>query len=83
MSRIWNFCINQNINEENKVKVFLAANTALFGLLGLLVWAVVSLFALKDISWMFCFAGYAAFVPGFLGGIFFVWKHDRKDLCLR
>ena len=47
---------------------FLLTNALLCGGIGAALWGVVSLVALKGISWLIIFAGYAIVFPGFLGG---------------
>lgn len=75
MSYLWNWCKRKTWRKEQRIGVFLAANTVLFGLLGAAVWGIVRVLALKEISWLFCFAGYAGFAPGYIGGIFFLWNN--------
>ncbi len=82
MSHLWKWCKNENWCDERRICIFLAINTTFFGILGITVWRIVSMFVLKEIVWMLCFAGYAGFVPGVLGGIFFLWKNfgeEEKD----
>lgn len=50
---------------------FLLTNALLCGGIGAALWGVVSLVALKGISWLIIFAGYAIVFPGFLGGVLF------------
>lgn len=40
------------------------------------LWGVVSLVALKGISWLIIFAGYAIVFPGFLGGVLFAMNAE-------
>ncbi len=72
MSHLWKWC-------KKNTNVFLIMNTLVFALLGAAVWGFVSIFALRGVSWLFCFAGYGGFAPGFCGGIFFMWKHAGEE----
>ena len=72
MSRLWEDC-NHNIN------LFLFIHTLLGAVYGICAWSVISLFALKSVTWMLCFGGYGAFFVGFVGGILFVWEHTGKN----
>lgn len=71
MSRLWNMCGHKN-------SIFLFWHTMLGMLYGICAWSVVSLFALKSVTWMLCFAGYGAFFFGFLGGVWYIWQHTGR-----
>lgn len=72
MRRLWKWIADRNISYEKKLKVFLLLNTILFGMLGFVVWAIVSKFTLDTWYFALCFFGYAAFFIGFIGGYIFI-----------
>ena len=79
MRRLWDFWKNKKYGKKNMVGWFLLTNAIIWGIIGAVLWGIVSLFALKEVSWLIIFAGYAIFFPGFLGGVLFA-MNEKTDL---
>ncbi len=63
---------------QDKSVSFSSYDMIIWAIAGICLWSLVSIFILRDIGWMLTFAGHAAFFPGFIGGIMFLWSHDKK-----
>lgn len=50
-------------------KLYLLIRVVGCAVIGALIWSIISIFALKGVTWLMVFAGYSAFFPGFLCGI--------------
>ncbi|MGN0160084.1 MAG: hypothetical protein ACI4AQ_01715 [Lachnospiraceae bacterium] len=74
MSRLWEWVDKKNLSEQAKTGVFLFLNMVLYGVLGFLVWMVISRFTLSTLDWAVCFVGYPGFFIGYLGGFFFLCR---------
>lgn len=74
MSRLWEWVDKKNLSEKAKTGVFLFLNMVLYGVLGFLVWMVISRFTLSTLDWAVCFVGYPGFFIGYLGGFFFLCR---------
>ena len=59
------------VAKKNDV-VFLILNTVLWAVLGISVWAIISMFTIKEVIWCLVFMGYAGFFIGFLGGFIYL-----------
>lgn len=55
---------------------FLLTNVLIWGIIGAVLWGIVSLAALKEVSWLIIFTGYAVVFPGFLGGVLFAMNEE-------
>ena len=75
---IWQYCQRKTWKRDTKINLFLFLHTIIWAIAGICLWSLVSIFILRDIGWMLTFVGYAAFFPGFIGGIMFLWSHDTK-----
>ena len=76
---IWNLLSSFGISKKTRKSLFLAMITILYALIGYVLWLVVGerLFPEhRDWMWMLCFVAFAAFFPGFLLGIFYVYNHE-------
>ena len=74
MEMIWSYLDSKRISENSKQYIFLLTNVIAFCVLGLLIWSVVSRFALSTIDWMICFIGYPGFFLGFIGGAVYLCR---------
>lgn len=74
MSKLWEWVDKKNLSEKAKTRVFLFLNIVLCGVLGFLVWMVISRFGLSTLDWAVCFIGYSGFFVGYLGGFFFLCR---------
>ena len=74
MSGLWKWIDVKEISKEEKIRVFLFLNCLIHGVLGLLVWLVVSRFMLNTLGWAFCFIGYPGFFIGFVGGFLYLCR---------
>ena len=63
MRKLWDFWKNKKYGKKSMTGWFLLTNALLCGVIGAALWGVVSLVALKGISWLIIFAGYDCF-PG-------------------
>ena len=70
MRKLWDFWKNKKYGKKSMTGWFLLTNALLCGGIG------VSLVALKGISWLIIFAGYAIVFPGFLGGVLFAMNAE-------
>ena len=59
MRKLWDFWKNKKYGKKSMTGWFLLTNALLCGGIGAALWGVVSLVALKGISWLIIFAGYA------------------------
>ena len=74
---IWNLISKSNLSDSNKKNLFLLVITEIYGVIGYLLWLLLGRNLLSDrLDWMLCFIGFAAFFPGFLFGIFFIYNHE-------
>ena len=71
MGILWEWLEKKKMDEESKMQFFLFLNTINFGIIGFLVWLVVSRFALHSLTWALCFIGYSGFFIGYIGGFIF------------
>lgn len=76
MNILWKKIEKSKLNNKAKTYLFLFFNSVMCGVLGLLVWLVVSRFALNTIDWAICFAGYPALFIGLFGGFFFLFRKN-------
>ena len=76
MRKLWDFWQNKKYGKKSMTGWFLLTNALLCGVIGAALWGVVSLVALKGISWLIIFAGYAIVFPGFLGGVLFAMNAE-------
>ena len=76
MRKLWDFWKNKKYGKKSMTGWFLLTNALLCGGIGAALWGVVSLVALKGISWLIIFAGYAIVFPGFLGGVLFAMNTE-------
>lgn len=74
MSRLWNWVDNRSFSKEKKKMIFLALNSIIYGVLGFVVWLIVSKFALNTLGWALCFIGYSGFFIGYIGGFIYLCK---------
>ena len=78
MKTIWSNIEDRNWKAATKLKAFLWVLGILFGFIGLVVWGVVQIWALKTIDWMFCFIGYPV-IASWLVVLFYCGNHDFHD----
>ena len=71
MRKLWDFWKNKKYGKKSMTALLSSAMV-----LGAALWGVVSLVALKGISWLIIFAGYAIVFPGFLGGVLFAMNAE-------
>lgn len=76
MRKLWDFWKNKKYGKKSMTGWFLLTNALLCGGIGAALWGVASLVALKGISWLIIFAGYAIVFPGFLGGVLFAMNAE-------
>ena len=57
MRKLWDFWKNKKYGKKSMTGWFLLTNALLCGGIGAALWGVVSLVALKGISWLIIFAG--------------------------
>ena len=76
---IWNYVNKLNLKPKTRQRLFLAAVSLLWGLVGALLWVLLgSKIFPGRIDWMLCFIGYPAVILGFLSGIYYIFKvNDR------
>ena len=74
MGILWEWLEKKKMDEESKMQLFLFFNTINFGIIGFLVWLVVSRFALHSLTWVLCFIGYSGFFIGYIGGFIFLCR---------
>ena len=79
MRMLWNFWKNKKNGEKSMVGWFLLSNALIWGMIGAILWGIVSLVALKEVSWLIIFAGYAIVFPGFLGGMLFEMNAEMPE----
>ena len=75
---LWTY-VKNHVKEAHATPVFLAAATTGWTVIGLLLGGIGYLLAgnaafMTRLTVLFCAAGYAGIIPGFLGGIFFLYK---------
>ena len=80
MRKLWDFWKNKKYGKKSMTGWFLLTNALLCGGIGAALWGVVSLVALKGISWLIIFAGYAIVFPGFLGGVLFAMNAEISEM---
>lgn len=76
MKYLWNLLEKTKWKQSWKRRMFLFLSVLIFAALGLGIWGIVQLFALKSTPWMLCFVGYPAVLAGYLGGIIFLWNKE-------
>ena len=57
---------------EAREKCFLLLNCTGSGMVGLVTWLIVRIFALHTPDWMVCFIGYPVMFHGFFGGLMYL-----------
>lgn len=62
MKKLWTYIDSKCWSAHKKYQAVTVALSIIYALAGLLLWAVVSIFALNQIQWMFCFMGYPLFI---------------------
>ena len=72
--KIWKIINTEGRSERFNRNLFLLVNSIVWLAIGLICWGIVQIFALKASIWAFCFAGYACYFGGLIGGIFFLWR---------
>ena len=75
---LWNL-IHNHVKEAHVTPVFLVASTVGWTIIGLLPGCIGYLMAgnaafITKLTILFCATGYATVIPGFLGGIFFLYR---------
>ena len=75
---LWNF-IDKHIERSHVTPVFLVASTTVWTIIGLFLGGIGYLMAgnaafITKLTILFCACGYAAVIPGFFGGIFFLYR---------
>ena len=78
MKYIWNKIEDKNWKTATKVNAFLWVLGVLYGSIGLVVWSVVRIWALKTLDWMICFVGYPVIIS-WLVVLLYVCNHDFHD----
>ena len=71
MRKLWDFWKNKKYGKKSMTGWFLLTNALLCGGIGAALWGVVSLVALKGISWLIIFAGYEIVFYFFFGFVVF------------
>ena len=75
---IWNKVNTLNVDRKTKHRIYIAANTVLYTLLGLIVWFIIDEFITKNVhEWFACFVGYPSVLLGLCGSIFTLFKYDQ------
>lgn len=72
MNRLWNGINKLNYAYEMKIRIFLALNSIIYGLLGLAAWILIRNAACFSAEYIICFVGYPGFFIGYLGGFIFL-----------
>ena len=75
MSVLWRFCRTAVRRAAWQRRLFLLLNMVFFGLLGFMLWLIVSRWTLTTPDWAVVFTGFAAWGPGFMGGILYLYNH--------
>lgn len=75
---LWNL-VHNHVKEAHVTPVFLVASTVGWTIIGLLLGCIGYLMAgnaafITKLTILFCATGYATVIPGFLGGIFFLYR---------
>ena len=75
---LWNL-IHNHVKEAHVTPVFLVASTVGWTVIGFLLGSIGYLTAgdaafITKLTILFCTTGYATVIPGFLGGIFFLYR---------
>lgn len=75
---LWNL-VHNHVKEAHVTPVFLVASTVGWTIIGLLPGCIGYLMAgnaafITKLTILFCATGYATIIPGFLGGIFFLYR---------
>ena len=75
---LWNL-VHNHVKEAHVAPVFLVASTVSWTIIGLLPGCIGYLMAgnaafITKLTILFCATGYATVIPGFLGGIFFLYR---------
>lgn len=74
MSKLWDWVNEKNFSSVIKVRMFLLINCIKYGIQGLIVWMLISRFALNSYDWALCFTGYPGFFIGYIGGLIFLCR---------
>ena len=74
---LWNLLTEKKLPIKARKRLFLAAVTLLYALIGCLLWLLIGnrMFPGRK-DWMLCFIGLPAFFPGFLMGILYIYNHE-------
>ena len=78
MRKLWDFWKNKKYGKKSMVGWFLLSNAGIWGIIGAVLWGIVSLAVLKEVSWLIVFAGYAVVFPGFLVGVLFAMNAETQ-----
>lgn len=76
MKSIWTLIHEKHWSFEKKVRYFLISTVLTFSCLGLLFWFALHFFVLNELIWAICFIVYFGFFVGFLGGAFYLYRHN-------
>lgn len=74
MKKLWTYIDSKSWSAHKKYQVAVTVFSLIYALAGLLLWAVVSIFTLNQIQWMFCFMGYPLFIS-WVVVFFYAGKH--------
>ena len=78
MRKLWEFWKKKDYDKKHTVALFLLTNAMIWGVAGAVLWMLTSLVALREISWLVVFIGYAVVFPGFLGGMLFTMNREKE-----
>lgn len=75
---LWNL-VHKHVKEAHVTPVFLVTSTVGWTVIGFLLGSIGYLMAgdvafITKLTILFCATGYATVIPGFLGGIFFLYR---------
>ncbi len=79
METLWEILTKTKWAAAHIASLFLFCNIIVWSLAGFIVWFVIQFFSLRSAEWAVCFAGYAGYYIGLVGGIIFICRAERPE----
>lgn len=74
MELLWSVLEKSKASDSDRKHLFLFFNSICFGILGFIIWLIVSRFTMETVGWMICFIGYPGYFIGFIGGFIYLCR---------
>ena len=76
MNKLWIMINALEINRKNKNRLFLSILIIINIFVGATIWIIAGRLLLPGVYGLICFMIYPAYFIGFMGGAFYLYKHE-------